>query len=143
MGTLREDLLPTVDDGRALVDDLGFRTSSLTIRTRTWSGEPGVSAQVDDDLVITPPPKIRQVTGREVAGSAGRYEEGDLRADKITPSYSGGGYTPAQLKPDGADGVEVLYIVGGPNAGEYTLQDDDFTKNFGYTLILRRKLTNP
>ncbi len=142
--SLREDLLPVCRDARALVESLGLRTNSLTIRTRTYSGEPGVWPYSDLDLVITPRPKMRWLTGAEVAASGGRYAEGDMKVTKITPAYAGGGYTPEQLRPAPTeDNVEILYVVTGPEAGEYRLVDDSFDRNFGYELVIRLQRSTP
>ncbi len=143
--SLRSDLLPTFQATRVLINDLGFRTNNLTISTKTWaSGRPGVGSATYSSITITPPPKIREVSAREIASSGGRYQEGDLRVTKITPAFSGGGYTPAQIRPTTVtSGVEVLYVVAGPSAGDYRLVDSDFSKNFGYELTIRRQRTTP
>jgi len=146
MATLREDFLPVVDDARAIVDGYGLRTHGLTIRTRTWlSGTPGDGSYADSDLVITPRPKIREATMREVAASGGLMDVGDFIVTKITPAYAGGGYTRDQLQPTvrGA-AVEHIYIVtDGPAACECTLSDLTLTKNFGYEMKLKRTTRTP
>lgn len=80
----------------------------------------------DSDLVITPPPRIKE-------------DNGEITADRITPSHSGGGYTVGQLNPTPTltAGQEVLYIVTGPNgAKEYAIVEVNLRKNFGYELRL-------
>lgn len=135
MSTLREDVLPIVDDGRSLIEELGFRTHSLTIRTRTWSGTEDLGASVgvgdysDDDVTITPRPKVVETSERE------------LLVGPITPSHATGGYSPAQLNPQteiDETSQEVLYVVSGPGGTHaYSLLSIDDKKAFGYSLRLR------
>lgn len=155
--TLRDKLLPVLDKaGRAKMQAFGLRPNGLTIRTRTWFVDGvtwapgGIRAPgaifVDSDLVLSPTPRIREVSSREVASSGGLYQDGDLRVTKITPQYTGaggGGYTPLQLRPVGAENVEILYVVTGPSAGEHELVDSDFSRNWGYELTIRRLRTTP
>lgn len=141
--TLRDDLLPTFDGARALIEDFGLRTSTLTVRTLTWPGLPGIGSPNVSDTEITPPPRMRTIAAREIAGSGGRYREGDIRADRITPSYSGGGYEITDVRPEPPEGSEVVYVAGGALAGDYELVDADFSRNFGYSLVLRRKRGTP
>lgn len=144
---LREDLLPVVNDAaRQLMVDLGLRTHTLTVRLKTWaSGRIGLPHDDDAnvDLLITPAPKIREVSSREIASSGGAFQQGDLLVTKITPDYAGGGYTPAELAPAADGSQEIIYLVAGPNAGEYTLAGSDFSRNFEYRLTLRRSRRTP
>lgn len=150
MPTLRENLLPVFDiAARTLIDNLGFRTNSLEIFTRTWTGSPGAtgSTHVDSDpLVVTPRPKIRALTNKEIAASGGLYTDGDLRVTKITPKYTagaGGGYEVSEILAAGSRGVDVVYRITGPNGGEFKIVDSDTSKNFGYELTLRRTRKTP
>lgn len=150
MTTLRENLLPVFDiAARQLMDDLGLRTNSLEIFTRTWSGPPGAtgSTHVDSDpLTITPRPKIRSLSKKEIAASGGLYADGDVRVTKITPKYmvdAGGGYETSEILPSGLRLVDVVYRITGPNEGEYKVVDSDTSKNFGYELTLRRTRKTP
>jgi hypothetical protein len=151
--SLRTSLLPVADTVRSLASPqtlgggVGLDTwiNSLTVRTTTWSGgRPGVGTPTHADLLLTPNPELREVTEREIVGSGGRYTSQDIRVQHITPAYPGGGYTPAQLVPDVSSGaVEVVYIVQGPLAGEYTLVEASTADPFEYKLTLRRRRTTP
>lgn len=136
---LRDDLLPVFGDARALVEGFGLRTSGLSVQVSRWPGVPGDGRPAVTVLAISPSPKIRTVNMREIASSGGRYLDGDVRVTKITPSYAGGGYTEAQLRPVANERTEVVYVVTGAMAGDYVLVDSDFSRNFGYELTLRRK----
>ena len=145
--TARAALLKAIDKVRSVVGNpatLDLRTNTLTIRTRTWPGDRGIDVPNDSDLEILPRPLVRRVSTNEVASSGGRFEQGDLRVTAITPAYDGGGYTVDQIVPTAPDDtVEILYIVTGPNAGEYALVDQDVSKPLRYTLTLRKRRSTP
>ena len=142
--TLRASLLPVLNKARGIIDDLGFRTSDVVIRTRRWVGERSAEGDYTDDLLPlrNPRPRVRTLSTQEVAASGGKYELGDLRIDKLTPRFAGppaGGYTPAQLDPPvGEEGVEVRYVVTGAFAGEYAIQSGNFDRALGYSIVIRR-----
>ena len=139
------DLLKAVDDARKISEDFGVRTNQLTIRKRTWSGaflEQGTAT--DEDLVLPARYPIRYVTAQEVNSSAGSYEAGDILVDHITPSDGTVGYTPAQLKPViTTNNVEIIYVLTGAHAGEYSLVDCRTYRPFTYQLVLRRRASTP
>ena len=140
-------MLPLADRVRAKAGPTRWdvRTNTLTIRRRTWSGLPGAvdSVPTDVDLTLSPRPKIRELSLREVSSSGGRFEAGDIRVGPITPAYTvpaAGGYTPEQLKPTTTlASIEALYIVTGPNAGTYSLVDLDTSRATQYMMTVRRK----
>jgi hypothetical protein len=146
--SIRSALLKVADKVRALPSRPSWDVwpTSLTIRVRTWEGgrigtEGGTT---DVDLVISPKPRVKDVSQREIAGSGGRYEAGDVRVGPITPQYAGGGYTPAQLAPPvGSNGVEVLYVLSGGISGEYGRVDLQTDHSLSYWLVLRRKRSTP
>lgn len=145
--TLRTDLLPIVDELRALAGPSGFdvRTSRLTVRTRTWAGgRRGLGPASDSDLDLAQIYKIREVSTREIASSGGLFEMGDIKVGPITPTdVSGGGYTAAQLAPEGQTGTEVIYVISGDLAGEYARVELNKSKPFSWYLTLRRRRTTP
>lgn len=104
MTTLRVGLLPVFDSARTLIDDLGLRTSRVILRTRTWDGgSVRMGDPTDEDLELNPRPKVRDIA------------PGRLAVGPITPSYAGGGYTPAQLFPDDtldADEERFWVVIG-------------------------------
>lgn len=143
---LRDALLPVFQSTRTLMDTLGLRTNELRIEVRTWSGPPGGRTSViasTTSVTITPPPRIRTLSTNDVASSGGRYEDGDLRADKITPKFTGGGYEPEDLRPVVDKNQEVVYVIEGPNGGDYHLVGTETARNFGYALVLRKQRNTP
>jgi hypothetical protein len=151
--TLRDNLLPTFQGVRGKIQGFGLRQNALAIKTLIHDGRPGLPETTISEtvLTLTPTPKIREISSREVASSGGHYELGDLKVTKITPQHTKNavtaGYTPEEIRPQPSlvDGqhLEVIYAITGPTAGDYTLVDSDFSKNFGYELTLRRRITTP
>lgn len=121
---------------------LDIRTNQLTIRTRTWSGtylRDGTATDVD--LVLPARYPVRRVSAHEMAASAGVYELGDLSVAHITP-FDGVsvGYTQAQLNPTiTSNKVEVIYVITGSHAGNYSLKECQTYRPFSYRLILTRR----
>lgn len=150
MATERDEILPDFDEARHVADDFGLRQFRTIVRTTTWSGaRVGEGAPTHADLELSPRARVRNLDTRTIAGSAGRYTEGDFRIDKITPAYPPGagpytgGYTPDQVAPPvTARNVEVHYRLIGPGepAGGslWTIVGTNFDRNFGYTLVVRR-----
>lgn len=148
MPTLRESLMPVVDNLRALPQTLGFRTMEVRIRRRVWPGAIGDDSggpPVDTDLVLSPWPRVKEVTGKDVAASGGTYRTGDLNIGPITPAYSvsgkSGGYTDAQLRPVSTDDhTQIIYVVAGD---DYQYVDDITDRAMARWVIVRRKETTP
>ena len=150
MPSPRTAILPGLDRVRRMMrEQLDFRLADVTIVTRTWSGQPGAPGGTftDAPVLLVPAPKVVQLSAPEVSGSGGRYQTGDLRVGPITPPYrypTPGGYSEAQLRPTpSTGGVEVLYVLTGPNAGEYSLVELNDRLNLRYELILRRRRSSP
>lgn len=111
------------DAGRRAAELAGARTTSVTVRVRTYSGAMGASGSVlaaQIDTVLSPRPRVRQLgpgessfygggpgSGPSVAG-ARVYEIGP-----ITLAYSGGGYTIADLAPAESPSTRVTYVLSG------------------------------
>lgn len=147
MPTLRDDLLPALDDARTICDDLGLRQNAVDVVLRTWtSGKPGSPASqsagtdyVDVKVHLTPNPKVRRVTQREVASSGGRYEDADLVVGPMTPAFLGGGNSLDQLDPLIRDrGVELIFILTGANSGDHSLVDVRRDRPMRYECVVRR-----
>lgn len=141
--SLRTDLLPVMADCRGIIDDLGFRTCRVAIVTRTWTGGrpgyPDAQAYTDSTTAITPSPRVRIVSSREISQSGGLYQDGDVRVDKITPAFSTGGYSQAQVAPSpDSEAVEVFYFVTGAITGTFALVSSSFDRALGYSVVIRR-----
>ena len=144
--SFRTAILPVVDEIRSIAGPSMFdiRTTQVTVRTRMWSGaRAGVGVPVDADLVLAPHYKVAQLSAREIASSGGRFELEDLRVGPITPKEGTAGYSLAELAPDGANGVEILYVLSGAHEGEYALVQAIKSRPFRYELVLRRRRRTP
>ena len=133
MSTLRDDLIPVIDEGRQLADDLGLRQQSVVVLTRVWtSGTIGKGSYTDDDLVLSPVPKVRRLPLRVVMGSGGTYKEGDRLVIKISATYSAEQLGAGEL----AAGTQVLWLIDGE---EHTLVGTPEEKNFEWRCVVRRR----
>lgn len=147
--TVRDNILPLLNNARTKLVALGgvcYRTNAVTIRRRVWSGSRvGEGSVTNTDLVITPRPRVEDVSGREIAGSGGTYQDGDIKIHKITPAYSGGGYTPAQLYPAVTTDNEeiVVVLVGSAGTTICTIVDVKFDAALGYQLVVRPRRETP
>lgn len=146
----RDEFLKLADDIRTIKGPDDFDMCPLvTIRQRTWTG--GMKHKgtfIDSDLVLAQKYPVRHVKSREIAGSGGVYQLGDIRVAYITPKTNDGtvGYSEAELNPRPTDrGVEVYYIITGHElGGEYSFVDCNFEeRRQSYHLILRRRLSTP
>jgi hypothetical protein len=131
--SLRDDLVPVVDESRALVEELGFRPYVVKTRQRTWSGaEVGRGTATDVDTTLDPAPKVQDVPERLVHGSPGRYESGDRLVTRISATY-----TRAQL--DGgslAANVEWMWLIDGV---EYAVIGEPEERPLEWRVQLRRR----
>jgi len=135
--TLRDDLQPVIDDARGLVEDLGLRSYTVTVRTRTWTGAaPGLGTSSDVDLVLDPAPKVREPTARHLFAEPGRYQKGDIVVSRISRDYTeaqltGGTLTAAQ---------EVFWVVDqGGSSQVYAVVGQPEKRNFEWRVHLRAK----
>ena len=146
--TLRTDLLEVADELRGLrnPDILDQLQSQLLIRTRTYTDGKRTArgTYTDSDLLLNQDYKFRQLTTREIASSGGKYEMGDNIVGPITPFNGSIGYTEAQLQPKPPrDGVDIIYVVLGAHAGEYSRVEFRSTRPYRYEIVIRRRVTTP
>lgn len=119
--TLKDDLLPLIDELRGLPGELGFRPYQVWVRTVEWSGHRagnGVSKVTDARLSVGngQDPKVKKVHRNDVVG--GKLESVDAVYDigPLTPKYSGGGVANEVLNPSPTadnQAVEVFYLIKG------------------------------
>lgn len=146
--TVLEDVLQVT---RPYLASLGFRTNAVSLVTRTWTkdavvvapGTGGATMTESAPTALYPIPRVRAMSEEDVASSGGKYQQGDLRVDRLSPKHASGGYDPEDLRPTVARHVELVYLVTGPNEGEFELVDLETTHNFEYVLTLRRRRTTP
>mgnify|MGYP001585149938 CR=1 FL=1 len=120
------DLLPAIDEIRAIPGELGFRGGTVTLIVRTWSGDRvglGTATTTETPVLVGggQSPRITRIDVREAVASGGAYQQGDFRIGPVTPEFAGGGVAREVLQPDvNASPTEVLWRVtdnGLPSAG--------------------------
>ena len=105
--TIVSRALRQLDRGRQKLVDAGLRPVRIYKRTVTWSeGELHLGALTESDVEIIPRPKVK---------SAGQGGDRHLTMTNVTPEFTGGGYSPADLQPDAVNGTETVYIVQQPD----------------------------
>lgn len=125
-----------------------IRTITVTVRERTWPrriGEPNTVPH-DIDTVLPIRYRVQQLSAREVSGSGGLYEMGDVKLGPITPPFiqgSGGGFTREQLMPTGSTHTEILYILSGDYEGEFKVSNLDTTDPLAWFVVLTRSRRTP
>lgn len=128
----------------------GTLTTLLAAELAAFNAHFALSAVSDSDLVLPQQYRIRQISQREIADSGGRYENGDVIVEHITP-YDGVsvGFTVAQLKPRvTSDAVERIYIISsddpaGGHTGEYDLRELRSWRALSFDLVLKRRENTP
>lgn len=130
------------------------RASQVTIRTRVWAGggRNGIEPHTDTDLVMPRRWPVKQLSQREVAGSGGKYNDGDIRVSDISPAYvshGGGGFTPQQLDPSmllpkPCNDTEILYLLDGDQTGIFSLVSLDTSSDpTAWSMVLRNTRLSP
>ena len=121
MATLYDDLRPDIDDIRGIAAELGGRRFTVSLVTRTWTGERvGVGTKTDVTTTIkvahgTLDPAVAQVSTREIIASGDRFTDQDLKVGPLTPAYPGGGVADATAVPALAGlPTEIFWKVTGP-----------------------------
>jgi len=137
-----------IDELRELTgpSEFDITTSQLTIRTRTWVGgrRGAAGGYSDSDLILAQKYRIREVSLREINASGGKYKAGMIVARIVPRGDGGAGYTIDQLAPEPAsDGTELIYVITGALAGEYSRVDIKTDRAFRYELVLVARRTTP
>lgn len=114
MPTPLEKIQAGADKARAKLAAKGLSEHQVTLRTPAVSdpitGRPGAGAPVD--LVLEPPPRIRQASMRRVEQSGGLVQAGDLVLRGVTRASAFEALVLA---------TETIWVVEGPAyTGEYT-----------------------
>ena len=146
--TLRDDLLPVFDEVRPLLDELGFRLYTITMRLSTWDGgRPGLGAESYSESFLTldaAGSKVKVKRMSTQAAIAGGYNEGSYLVGPFTPEHDGYGRTFAYLDPPlSSPASEVLYHLEGPEVDGWFRKRDSYARTFGYYLVLEATGANP
>lgn len=121
--TLKDDLLPLVDELRGIAGELGFRPYQVWVRKTTYAGNRvGVGAQSVTEtrlLVGGEDPKVREVRRKDVAAGTAEYVDAEYDIGPLTPEFSGGGIAESVINPE-RDGspTAVAFVLKGPGMPE-------------------------
>ena len=116
---LKDDLLPLVDQLRAIPGELGFRPYQVWVRVTTWDGSGvgrGNGTSVDTRLLVGGQnPKVRQVSNKDVVTGTSEFSNALWEIGPITPSFPGGGYVDGAFDPQNSGlPATTHYLLKGP-----------------------------
>ncbi len=116
MATFAEGLRKQIDKLRGIPGEMGLRQVALVVRTVVWPGKLGEGTPTRTDKAITTSGgrsyKVADVSTKDIIASGGKYQAGQLKVGPLTPAYSGGSWTLAELQPPkGSTATEVYYGV--------------------------------
>lgn len=154
--SLRDDLIPDVDEIRGIPADLGVYGTTVYLRTETYSGpiKDGATLSSTVETALSPTPRVDQLSvaaatfygGGVVTDSTGALQSTVYKVGPITPNALGHGYAITTLLPTGSTPtIRKCLRLSGPDfqsAGEVCeIIDADATKPFRIMLTVRRAMT--
>lgn len=116
--SLKDDLLPLIDQLRAIPGSLGFRPYQVWVRTTTYAGVRATSAATVTEtrlLVGGQNPKVREVRRKDVAAGTSEFVSAEYEIGPLTPEFPGGGVSQSTLDPEKTSAAgTVLFVLKGP-----------------------------
>jgi hypothetical protein len=118
--SLKDDLLPLLDELRGIPGELGFRPYQVHVRTVAWSGDRvgrGTQTVTDTRLRVggNQDPKVRALSRKDVVAGNIAFVEGKYDIGPLTPSYAGGGIPDETINPTSTSTpTEVFFVITGP-----------------------------
>ncbi len=154
--TLREALLPVIDQLRGIPAQLGLRRFTVQVVVRTWTGtRAGLGYNTDTAQSITVDAgtyavKVEVISSQDIIASGGLFSTEDLKIGPITPEYTGSaaGNLISSLEPS-VSGIptEIFFKITGPGyatTGEWFKKiDQNVSKNFRYMFTVRKTAEIP
>ncbi len=119
MATLKDALLPVVDNVFGIFDQLGFCPYRVFIRVRTWVGPDrigqGESFTSDTEMTLANSrrPFVELLDQKDVVAPGSPKQMAKFLVGPLTPAYATGGIAMTTLHPAGSKLTEVLYVVLG------------------------------
>ncbi len=155
--SLREALLPVIDQLRGLPGQLGLRQYTVSVVKREWTGERvGLGYNTDTETPIrvdlgSYTPKVQMLSSRDIIASGGLYTDQDLKIGPITPPFVGStldGSAITIFDPTPGDvPTEIFFKITGPGyptAGAWFKKvAQDVTGNFRYMFTVRKTAEIP
>jgi hypothetical protein len=117
--SFKDDLLPLVDNLKAIPGELGFRPYEVWVRTTTYAGrrvgEGAVSVTETQLLVGGQNPKVRQVKSHDVVAGTPELASRVYEIGPLTPEFPGGGVAESTINPEKTSTpTTLLFVLKGP-----------------------------
>lgn len=117
--SLKDDLLPLVDEYRGIAGELGFRPYQVWVRKTSYAGpRAGLGARTVTDtrlLVGGQDPKVRIVRNKDVASGTSEFQATEFEIGPLTPEFAGGGVPEDVVYPErSSTPTTVLFLLKGP-----------------------------
>jgi hypothetical protein len=155
--SLREALLPVIDQLRGLPGQLGLRQFTVSIIKREWTGSRvGLGFSTDTETPIrvdlgSYTPKVVMLSSRDIMASGGLYTDQDLKIGPITPPFTGStvdGNDITVFDPTPNESpTEIFFLITGPGYPEegawFKKIAQDVTGNFRYMFTVRKTAEIP
>lgn len=151
--SLRDDLIPMVEEVRGIPADMGVYGTRVYVRTETFASaiKDGSTASSTADVEVLPSPRVDEMSvedslmygGGAVTDSTGRVQSTVYSVGPITPSALGHGYAVSDLMPTtSTPSKRVSILLSGPDfqSGGEPMQivKCDATQPFRIMLVVRR-----
>lgn len=157
--SLRDDILPSIDDIRAIPGQLGLHRFRVYRVTETWSSVNGREPRVGHGPKTTTEVLLsvggenvhaRQATeadAKHVLGNGELFYPGDWIVGPLTPAHVAGGYEPAGFDGTAGSATQIWYRIEGdvfPGGSAYFQAiKKSADAPFRITLYLRRVNATP
>lgn len=137
MPTLRDELIPVIDEARGVMDELGLRVRRVAHVVRTWSGaEVGAGTVTEVTTELSPAPRVRQVSPRSWT-SGGEVETSTLQSDQILVDKVSASYEAEWIQGSAlTTSQELIYAIDGEPHQLLSAE----AKPFEWRLTLARRL---
>lgn len=150
--SFRTDILEAVEDVRNLPGELDIRQFRVFVCVRSWDGARvgvGNATTTETEILVSGyPPKVKELSSRDVVASGGLYSAGDVTVGPMTPEHARGGVSHDVFDPPkGASPTEVYFRIEGPTFvdgwAHFERVSDDTFGNFSHTMVLRQTGKRP
>jgi len=116
--SLKDDLLPLVDNLRSIAGELGFRDYEVYVRTVTYAGPrmgPGAQSVSETRLLVGGQnPRVKEVHRNALAAGASEFVDAEYDIGPLTPEFASGGISNSLINPERSPSTVVSFVLKGP-----------------------------